>query len=317
MTSSWHYTRALAALLLAWSLFAAARPAAADAAKPATRPARAEVLRRKLDPFYKKHVTADGLLIVSSAKVSDYALKEAAYLVQKMLATRPDVLADLAARGVYITVMAYDEMTTDMPETRHLSPWYDKRARGLGGNPISCAEENLLSFRGDPYRGESIFLHEFAHGVHGALSRLDKTWEPRLKALLAKAKKTGRFRGYGMTTFGEFFAEGAQSWLNCNRAGGLEALDDKGKLVCRINTRQQLRTYMPDFAAFLNESFGKGTWTYTPVLQRLNQPHLKGYDPAKAPTFVWPRKVLETFRRIEAENARKRKQAQARRKKKG
>ena len=131
---------------------------AANPPAPATRPAPAEALRKRLDPFYKKHVTAGGLLIVSSEKVSDYALKEAAYLVRQMLATRPDVLADLVGRGVYITVMAYTEMTTDMPETRGLSPWYDKRARGLGGNPVSCAEENLLSFRGDPYRGESIFL---------------------------------------------------------------------------------------------------------------------------------------------------------------
>ena len=290
---------------------------AANPPAPATRPAPAEALRKRLDPFYKKHVTAGGLLIVSSEKVSDYALKEAAYLVRQMLATRPDVLADLVGRGVYITVMAYTEMTTDMPETRGLSPWYDKRARGLGGNPVSCAEENLLSFRGDPYRGESIFLHEFAHGVHGGLARLDKTWEPRLKALLAKARKSGRYRGYGMKSFGEFFAEGAQSWLNCNRAGGLEALDEKGKLVCVINTREQLRKHMPDLAAFLDESFRKSTWTFAPVLHRLDQPHLKGYDPAKAPTFVWPKKVLETARRIEAENARKRGEAGDRRKKRG
>jgi len=277
----------------------------------------AEALRRKLDPFYKKRVTAGGLLIVSSEKVSDYALKEVAYLVEKMLATRPDVLADLVGRNVYITVMAYNEMTTDMPETRRMSPWWDKRARGLGGNPVTCAEENVLSFRGDPYKGESIFLHEFAHGVHGALARVDKTFTERLKALYNEAKETGRFRGYGLTSFGEFFAEGVQSWLNCNRAGGLEVLDGKGKLLCRIHTRKQVREHMPELAAFLDEIFRKSAWTYVPVLQRLGQPHLKGYDPAKAPTFVWPQKVLEAFKRIEAERAQKRREADTRRKKKG
>jgi len=34
----------------------------------------------------------------------------------------------------------------------------------------------------------------------------------------------------------------------------------------------------------------------------------RGYDPAKAPTFRWPPKVIEAFKRIEAEKARKRKQ---------
>lgn len=275
----------------------------------------AEALRRKLDPFYKKHVTAGGLLIVSSEKVSDYALKEVAYLVEKMLATRPDVLAGMVGRNVYITVMAYNEMTTDMPETRRMSPWWDKRARGLGGNPVTCAEENILSFRGDPYVGESIFLHEFAHGVHGQLGRLDRTFAKRLQAPYNKAKKTGRFRGYGLTSLGEFFAEGVQSWLHCNRAGGLEVLDGKGKLLCRINTRKQVREHMPEFAAFLDEVFRKSTWTHEPVLQRLGQPHLKGYDPAKAPTFVWPKKVLEAFKRIEAERAQKRKEADDRKKK--
>ena len=45
----------------------------------------------KLPPFYKKYVSANGYPIVSSGKVNDYALKEAAYLANMMLAQRPDV----------------------------------------------------------------------------------------------------------------------------------------------------------------------------------------------------------------------------------
>jgi len=117
-------------------------------------PACAKTLRETLDPFYKQHVWADGLLIVGSEKVSQYALHEAAYLAGEMLAHRADVLQRLAEKKVYVTVMAYDEMQTDLPECRNLSPWYDKRARGLGGRPVSCGEENLLDFAGDPYQGE-------------------------------------------------------------------------------------------------------------------------------------------------------------------
>jgi len=55
---------------------------------------------------------------------------------------------------------------------------------------------------------------------------------------------------------------------------------------------------------------------YVPVLKRLNEPHLKGYDPSKAPTFRWPKHVLEAYYKIEAEKAKRRKEAQKRRRRK-
>ena len=44
----------------------------------------------KLDPVYKKYVSAQGYPIVASEKVNDFALKEAAYLVSMMLNRRPE-----------------------------------------------------------------------------------------------------------------------------------------------------------------------------------------------------------------------------------
>jgi len=49
--------------------------AAADAAE---QPSAANALLKTLDPFYKQHVVADGLLIVGSEEVSPYALREVA-----------------------------------------------------------------------------------------------------------------------------------------------------------------------------------------------------------------------------------------------
>jgi hypothetical protein len=267
----------------------------------------AEALLKTLDPFYKRHVVADGLLIVGSEKVSEYALREVAHLVRKMLARRPDVLKALVERKAYVGVMAYNEMTTDIPECRGMGPWWDKRARGLGGNPVTCAEENLLSFKGDPYRGENIFIHEFGHALDRTLARMDGQFRKRLRTTYQQAKETGRFRAYGMANVGEFWAEGVQSWFNCNRRGGLEALGPRGEHVCHINTREQLRTHLPALAKLLDEAFRKNQWVYVPVLKRLDQPHLRGYDPAKAPTFRWPPKVIEAYKRIEAQRARKRK----------
>gem|GEM_PF-236136 len=269
-------------------------------------------LMKTLAPFYRRHTDASGLLITSSEKVSEFALAETAYLVRKILACRPDALRELVERKQYVTVMAYNEMQTDLPECRRLSPWYDKRARGLGGRPISCGEENLLDFEGDPYRGENIFIHEFAHGIHGAFARLDEEFNTRLRDLHAKAKETGRFRGYGLGTFGEFWAEGVQSWFECNRNGGLEAIDADGKSVCQINNRAQLKEYLPELAAMIDEQFKQNDWVYVPVRKRLDQPHLQGYDPANFPKFIWPPEVIETYNRIEAERAAKRKEAEQR-----
>lgn len=47
--------------------------------------------RMQLPAFYKKYVSANGYPIVGSAKVNDDALKEAAYLINMLLANRPDV----------------------------------------------------------------------------------------------------------------------------------------------------------------------------------------------------------------------------------
>ena len=47
--------------------------------------------RMRALPVYKKHVDLDGFPVVSSDKVSDAALQEAAYLIEQMLAGRDDV----------------------------------------------------------------------------------------------------------------------------------------------------------------------------------------------------------------------------------
>src|SRR5262245_6959986 len=105
----------------------------------------------KLDPFYKKYASAGRLPVLSSDKVSDKGLQEAAYLIGRMLANREDVLKEMIKNRVRFVVMAPTEMTTDVPEQRNMTPkdYWDKRARGLGGRVTSCGEENLLNLRGD------------------------------------------------------------------------------------------------------------------------------------------------------------------------
>ena len=132
----------------------------------------AEIIKKfKLDTeFYKKHIDYKGFSILSSAKVSDAGLIEARHLIEKLLGQREDILKAMIKSGCRFMVMAPTEMTTDVPEQRHMkndpkTNW-DTRARGLGGKLSSCGEENLLNLKGDRYRQENILIHEFNHAIH-------------------------------------------------------------------------------------------------------------------------------------------------------
>jgi hypothetical protein len=251
--------------------------------------------------FYTQVVRAHGYSICASAKVNPYALKEAAYLADLMLAKRPDVRAAMIASGSRLCILAYDEYTTDQPEWAWLGKvpergfegisikdYRDARARGMGGSATdpfcSCAEENLLAYEGDPYSTECIFIHEFAHNIHlRGLSNVDATFDKRLKAAFDAAMKAGLWKGkYASVNHHEYFAEGVQSWFDNNRE------DDHDHN--HVNTRAELLTYDPGLAALCREVFGDTELKYTKPTTRLTG-HLTGYDPAKTPKFKWPERL--------------------------
>ena len=252
--------------------------------------------------FYTQRVSANGFPIVASAKVNPYALKEAVFLVDLMLANRPDVRTAMIKSGARMCMLAYDQFTTDLPEFEHLrhekvdgfetmppKDFWDARARGLGGSETdpycSVAEENLLCFPGDPYEKESILIHEFAHSMHlRGMLNVDPTFDVRLKAAYDAAMKAGLWKGkYAAVNHYEYWAEGVQSWFDNNR------INDHDHN--HVNTRALLVEYDPGLAAFCREVFGDTVLKYTKPPTRLTD-HLTGYDPLKSPTFVWPERLL-------------------------
>lgn len=254
----------------------------------------------KLDGFYQKHISVAGFSIVGSSNVSDYALLEAAWILEHMLAGREDLLQCLTTQRVRLTVMAWSEYTTDVPEHRHLKPriFWDRRARGLGGSPVSCGEENLLGFPGDPYSTENILIHEFAHAVHGyALRVLDPTFDRRLRQAYGAALEQGLWQGtYAGQNPGEYWAEGVQDWFDNNR--------ENDSLHNHVNTRAELKAYDPPLADLCTEVFGDRPWRYRKPSQRPaeERAHLEGFDSAAAPRFRWrtepiserPRVLIQT-----------------------
>ncbi len=266
----------------------------------------------KLAPFYRKYLEVEGLPIVASSNVSDYALLEAKWIVQHMLVNRRDILPAMASNSVRLAVMAWNEFTTDIPEHSDLKSvaYWDRRARGLGATrarpAVSCGEENLLGFPGDPYSTENILVHEFSHAIHEmGMSVIDSTFDKRLRAAFQHAKESGLWKGtYAATDRNEYWAEGAQSWFDNNR--------ENDALHNHVDTRVELKEYDPGLAKLCEEVFGDLSWRYVKPAKRAeaDRAHLIGYEATKSPKFRWrpaaivekPRVLIQTeFGAIEAE----------------
>ena len=246
-----------------------------------------------LDPFYEQWIDVEGLPVVASAKVNPYAVKEVAYLIRQVIGHRPDVLQALAQNNVRFVVMAYNELTTQIPEHSDLQPdyYWDRRARGLGSTParpaVSCGEENLLNYQGDPYSTENILVHEFAHAIHQmGLNTVDPSFDDRLQAMFDAAVQKGLWKDtYAITNKAEYWAEGTQSWFDTNQAN-----DDQHN---HVDTRDKLKKYDPSLAALLTEIYGDTDWRYTQAITRTHLSHLQGFNPEESPRFKWSTEFVE------------------------
>lgn len=230
----------------------------------------------KLDPFYRKHTDALGISIVSSDKAPDTALLVARDIVIHMLSKRPDLRAAMAGQKMRVIVMARSESTTDLPEQRDWKKprpddprltedekahyedrigkltdkeYWDGRARGMGGNPTSCAEENLLGYKGTCYFGENILVHEFAHGIMDiGISAADPDLYKEIKAAYKEAMAKGLWKGhYAATTPNEYWAEGTQTWFWSNYE-----FVDGGK---RVMSPDDLKAYDPRLFELLSRVY--------------------------------------------------------------
>ena len=248
-----------------------------------------------LPAFYKKSTSVNGFPIVSSEKVSDYALMEAAYLVDQMIGHRQDIIDNLVRRNCRLVVMAHNEFTTQVPEHSKMTPakFWDRRARGLGSSRtdpvVSCAEENLLCYPGDPYNTENIMIHEFAHAIHlNGIYDVDTTFDKRLAETYKAAMTKGLWKGkYAANNKAEYWAEGVQSWFNTNRPPDHDHN--------HIDTREELKEYDPALAKLVEEIFGDNQWRYKRPSQRKSPGHLQGFDSLQTPIFKWPKELNDFY----------------------
>ena len=213
--------------------------------------------------FYAKYIDVNGLPVVAHADVADLALQRTHEIVTHMLAGRLDIQSAMVSNGMYLIIIGKDQLYTDMPEYRNArNPEYlNERVRGTGGKPTSFGEENLLNLLLDRYDDESIGVHEFCHTIDGALRSIDLTWSKRRNDTFQNAKDKGLWKNvYAGGNAGEYWAEIAQSYFDCNRVNNWNHAP--------IGTREQLQEYDPVGYELVHSTFNlspANDWKYRPL----------------------------------------------------
>lgn len=214
--------------------------------------------------FYTKCVYFQGMPILGSPKVDDRALRKIVETFDKMLARVPKgTMPALVAAGCHYSIIAEEEGQTDLPEYADLkndpkTDW-NKRARGLGGKYTSGGEENILEFPTDRYKGESIYIHEFAHTLDEfGFSKVDKEFREDLKKAYRQAMDEGLWKDtYSKTNSAEYFAEGVQMYFDCARVAS-----PPNGVHNEIGNRAGLKNYDPRLYALVDRVFGGNPWRY-------------------------------------------------------
>jgi hypothetical protein len=211
-----------------------------------------------LPPYYQKYLDADGIKILASAKVPDEALIDTRKWVTTMLGQNPTIRQAMARHGATVVILPENEPITSVPGMEDLPqkfPKQDWTKRRNGGGTLErpltwTAAEHVLRLRGDKFPTENNTVHEFGHAVENiGIALASKPLHDRLGAAYDAAVARGLWKGtYAGTNRNEYFAEGSQSWFNCNRQ------NDKDHN--QVDTRAELKQYDPELAAILTIVYG-------------------------------------------------------------
>jgi len=159
-----------------------------------------------LDPaFYTKSIRVQDIFITSSAKVNDYALKESAYLFEKLMSSLdPAVAQRIRDKKVLCIVLGATEQLSEMPQfatqkTGEELDYYNWRGRGflrridVNGReqPVFLyTEEDVLEYP-DGMQDESILIHEFGHVVMSI--GFSEEQNKKVQACYQNVKETGLY----------------------------------------------------------------------------------------------------------------------------
>lgn len=192
-----------------------ALPTRAEQAYAVTPPTPEQLAYYDLDAdLYKKSILVQDILIATSENVSDYALKESAYLFDKMMSSiNPQVAQRIRDQKVLCLLIGATEQVSELPQfktdkTGQELDFYNWRKRGfltslrIDGRKQPCvvfAEEDVLEYP-DGMRDESILIHEFGHVV--MFQGFDEAQMKRVTEAYENAKAAGLYQdGYAAQRF--------------------------------------------------------------------------------------------------------------------
>jgi hypothetical protein len=206
--------------------------------------------------FFAKCLIFRGIPIKAPADVADEALFAAFERLSMLLSNQPTVISNLAVAGAELHIIGRDQVTSDLPEHRHLKGkkleeyhglTVDERTRGLGGLLTSCGEENLLNLEKDRYKGRDICVHEFAHNIrqHGIPRQVREGFDEQYRKSLEKGLWQ---KSYAGSNPDEFFAELTMWYFGTH--GDLHMTGTKPE-----NGRAGLKNYDPEAYELLDEFY--------------------------------------------------------------
>jgi len=225
-----------------------------------------------IDPFYEKYLDARGLPVLSTADVSDTALRTACVIVANMLSLRQDLRDAMAELDMRVVVIGRDQVTTNIPEYANLyqtNPGPDWNSfRGVGATVVtpvtSAGEENLMCDRGDTYGGVNVLVQVFGTSIYLAVREVDPTFEDRLRAADTAARAAGLWENTYVRgadprqNLIEYYAEGVEDWFET----GPESSPPDG-VFNEINTRAELMAYDPMLYAIVAQTMRNDAWRPT------------------------------------------------------
>ncbi|MEM9020621.1 MAG: hypothetical protein AAGC44_08660 [Planctomycetota bacterium] len=201
--------------LSAWVLMLPEQAAAEPSDYPIQAPTAEQLAYYDLDPeFYTKSTVVQDILVAGSDRLSDYAIKESAYLFDRIMASiHPDVARRVREQKLLCLLIAADERVSELPQfktnkTGQELDFYNWRSRGFLSSlridgrrqpVVVFAEEDVMEYPGG-MQDESILIHEFGHVI--MFQGFNEEQMQRVTAGYENAKEQGLYNdGYAAQFF--------------------------------------------------------------------------------------------------------------------
>jgi len=169
--------------------------------------------------FYKKFASANGIPVMSSDNVTDYALKESARIIQGVTRNlQPGFLDALIARTERISMWGSGETACSIPEVAR--PCFLQHfSGGMAFDNILILQETSFECddRGNAWIGR-VLIHEFGHSINFVFDDVQPGLQKQLDDAYANAQANQIWPPdeYAMTDDYEYFAVGEQTWFEAN-----------------------------------------------------------------------------------------------------